>query len=98
MSNIVTHSQSTSTSTLKRLIIQHPLVAFFVIAFAGEWIVFLPLILSQNGLGLLPYSLPSLGPIPPAYWFTTLASIAGPTLASFTVTAMTGGTAGVRQL
>jgi membrane protease YdiL (CAAX protease family) len=98
MSNIATHSQPTTTPILKRLIRRHPLIAFFVIAFAGEWIVFLPLVLSQNGQGLLPYTLPALGPIPAAYWFTVLASIAGPTLASFTVTAMTGGTAGVRQL
>ncbi|HEY6286089.1 MAG TPA: CPBP family intramembrane glutamic endopeptidase [Ktedonobacteraceae bacterium] len=98
MYNIATHSQSTNTPILKRLVIRHPLIAFFVIAFAGEWIVFLPLVLSQNGQGLLPYSLPALGPIPPAYWFTVLASIAGPTLASFTVTTLTAGTAGVRQL
>jgi membrane protease YdiL (CAAX protease family) len=77
---------------------RHPLVAFFVIAFAGAWIVFLPLVLSQNGQGLLPYTLPALGPIPAAYWFTALASIAGPTLASFTVTAITTGTVGMRQL
>jgi hypothetical protein len=42
MSNIETHSQSTNNPILKRLIMRHPLVAFFVIAFAGAWIVFLP--------------------------------------------------------
>jgi uncharacterized protein len=98
MSTITTTSQSATASPLKRLIRRHPLIAFFVIAFAGEWIAFLPLILAQNGQGLLPYTVPALGPIPPAYWFTVLASMAGPTLASLTVTAMTGGTAGVRQL
>jgi membrane protease YdiL (CAAX protease family) len=74
------------------------LIAFFVIAFAGEWIVTLPLVLAQNGLGLLPYTVPALGPISPAYWFAVLAAIAGPTLASFTVTAVTTGKAGVWQL
>jgi membrane protease YdiL (CAAX protease family) len=98
MSTTANTSLPEVSSPLKRLITRHPLIAFFVIAFAGEWIVFLPLVLSQNGQGLLPYTLPALGPIPAAYWFTVLASIAGPTLASFTVTAMTGGTAGVRQL
>lgn len=98
MSTNATTSQLTTSSPLKRLVRHHPLIIFFVIAFAGAWIVFLPLVLSQNGQGLLPYTLPALGPIPPSYWFTVLASIAGPTLASFTVTAMTGGTAGVRQL
>jgi len=74
------------------------LIAFFVIAFAGEWIVTLPLVLAQNGLSLLPYTVPALGPISPAYWFAVLAAIAGPTLASFTVTAVTTGKAGVWQL
>jgi membrane protease YdiL (CAAX protease family) len=87
-----------TASPLKRLIKGHPLIAFFVIAFAGEWIASLPVVLAQNGLGLLPYTVPALGPILPAYWSTVLASIAGPTLASFVVTAMTGGTAGARQL
>lgn len=97
MSTITTKSPETASS-LKRLIRRHPLIAFFVIAFAGEWIVTLPLVLAQNGLGLLPYTLPDVGPYPLSYYFAALAAMAGPTLASLTVTAMTGGTAGVRQL
>jgi uncharacterized protein len=97
MSTITTTSPETA-SPLTRLIRRHPLIAFFVIVFAMEWIVFLPLILAQNGLGLLPYTIPALGPIPAVYYFTTLASIASLTLASFLVTAVTGGAAGVWQL
>lgn len=98
MSTLSTTSQTTTASPLKRLIRRHPLIGFFVIAFAGSWIAFLPAILTQNGLGLLPYTFPALGPIPAAHYFTALASILGPTLASLTVTAMTSGTAGLRQL
>ena len=98
MSTVTTTSQPATTSPLKRLIRGHPLLAFFVIAFAGEWIVTLPLVLAQNGLGLLPYTIPEIGLIPLAYWFSVLASIAGPTLASFTVTAVTTGKGGMRQL
>jgi uncharacterized protein len=98
MSTIATGSQPTTSSPLKRLISRHPLIAFFVIVFAGEWIAFLPLVLAQNGLGLFPYTIPEIGPYPPSYWFTVLASIAGPTLASFTVTTIITGKAGVRQL
>src|SRR5947209_1951293 len=87
-----------TASPLKRLIERHPLIAFFAIAFAGEWIVTLPLVLAQNGLGLFPYTIPDVGPYPVSYYFAALAAMAGPTLASFTVTAITGGTAGVRQL
>jgi CAAX protease family protein len=32
----------------------HPCLAFFVLAFALTWIVWLPLVLSQDGLGLVP--------------------------------------------
>ncbi len=97
MSTITTTSQP-AVSPLKRLIRRHPLLAFFVIAFAGAWIVSLPLVLAQNGLGLLPYTIPDVGPYPLSYYFAALAAIAGPTLASWTVTAITSGTAGVRQL
>jgi uncharacterized protein len=98
MSTIATPSEATNSSPLKRLIKHHPLIAFFVIAFAGEWIAFLPLVLAQNGLGLLPYTIPAIGLIPLAEWFAIPASVLGPTLAAFTVTAITTGKVGVRQL
>ncbi len=97
MSTITARSQPGMATGLKHLIRNHPLMAFFVIAFIGEWIAWLPLILAQNGLGLLPYTIPNLI-FPPSYWFAVLGSIIGPTLASFTVTAITTGTAGIRQL
>jgi membrane protease YdiL (CAAX protease family) len=97
MSIIATTKQPATSSPLKRLIKRHPLVAFFVIAFTGTWIAFLPLVLAQNGLGLLSYTIPEII-YPPSYWFAVLGAILGPTLASFTVTATTTGKAGVRQL
>ncbi len=97
MSTIATTSQPATSSPLKRLIRDHPLFAFFAIAFAGSWIAWLPLILAQNGLGLLPYTIPDLV-YPPSYWFAALSSITGPTQASFVVTAIMSGKAGVRQL
>ncbi len=97
MSDMATPSQPTTAPILKRLIIQHPLISFFVIAFAGTWIVLLPLVLAQNGFGLIPYTFPVII-YPPAYWFAALGAILGPTLASFTVTAITTGTVGVSQL
>ena len=91
MSTITTTSQSATSSSLRRLIKRHPLVAFFVLAFAGAWIPFLPLLLARNGLGLLPFSLPV---VP----FQTIGAFTGPTLAAFIVTAATSGSAGLRQL
>src|SRR5215469_13046583 len=98
MSTTTTTSQPAMSSPLKRLITEHPRLSFFVILFAGAWIVFLPLVLAQNGLGLLPYTVPPVGPYPLSYYFGTLGAIAGPTLAALMVTAITTGTAGVRQL
>lgn len=98
MTIVTTQAQPVKAIGIKQLISRHPLIAFFAIAFVGEWFVTLPLVLAQNGLSVLPYTVPALGPVPPAYWFAVLAAIAGPTLASFTVTAMTGGKAEVRQL
>ena len=56
MTTIATTSQP-ATSSLKRLISGHPLLAYFIIAFAGTWVPLLPFALSRgvNGLGLLPY-------------------------------------------
>ena len=98
MSSTATTSLPVVSSPLKRLIIRHPLVAFFVIAFAGTWIAFLPLVLAQNGLGLFSYTIPEIGPYPPSYFFAVLGALLGPTLASFTVTAITTGKAGMQQL
>ena len=98
MSTTSTTSLPVISSPLKRLIIRHPLITFFVIAFAGTWIAFLPLVLAQNGLGLFPYTIPEMGPYPPSYWFAMLGALLGPTLASFTVTAITTGKVGIQQL
>ena len=98
MSTTANTSLPEVSSPLKRLITRHPLIAFFVLAFAGTWIAFLPLVLAQNGLGLFPYTIPEIGPYPPSYWFGALGAILGPTLASFTVTAITTGKAGMQHL
>jgi uncharacterized protein len=86
-----TTAHPVTSSPLKRLLTDYPLVAFFVIAFAGTWIVFLPLLLASNGLGLLPFSLPV---VP----FQTVGAFVGPMLAAFIVTTTTSGKAGLRQL
>lgn len=84
----------TGGSPVIRALTRYPLIAFFTLAYAGSWIVWLPLVLAGNRL--LP---PSLA-IPPGLGFllTVLAPFAGPTLAALVVTAAIGGTAGVRAL
>ncbi len=77
--------------SLRRFVTRHPLAAYFGMAFAFTWILQIPLVLAQNGFGLIPFTLPT-------NLFTVPAVIAGPTLAAFVVTAATEGRAGVRQL
>ena len=84
--------QPVSAAWLKQVIIRHPLVAYFVLAFAGSWGVQLPMLLSQDGFGLLPYTVPML----PAMLLFVLGTWAGPTLAALVVTAAESGRAGVR--
>jgi hypothetical protein len=40
------------------LFARHPLVSYFLIAYAGTWVVTIPLALSANGVGLLPFGIP----------------------------------------
>jgi uncharacterized protein len=87
-------SRPATTSLLRRVLNQHPLIAFFTLAYLGSWIVWLPMLLAGNSL-LLPSSA-----VPPGLKFllTVLAPFAGPTLAAFIVTAAMEGKAGVRAL
>jgi uncharacterized protein len=96
MSTIAKASQPATSSSIKRLIVRHPLVAYFVIAFAGSWAFLLPIALSRNvyGLGILPFRVPDIVFI----LAFVLGTPAGPALASLSVTAVTSGKAGLRLL
>jgi membrane protease YdiL (CAAX protease family) len=83
-----------TTPLLKRLVIGYPLVAFFVVAFVGGWIVLLPTVLFESGFGLVPIALPA----PAVMLFFIPAAMAGPTLAAFVVTGMVEGKEGAREL
>ena len=94
MSTITTTARPEATSRLRQNIIQHPLLAYFSIAFVGAWLFVSPLVFSQVGLRLLPFTLPAPLLIP----FLLLGALAGPTLGAFVVTATLDGKAGVRAL
>lgn len=87
-------TRSTNTSFLRRVLNQHPLLAFFALAYLGSWIVWLPMLLAGNNLIL------DSAAVPPGLKFllTVLAPFAGPTLAAFVLTAALDGRAGVRAL
>ena len=76
---------------IKALLARHPLISFFVIAYAFSWIAWSPWYLSEEGTGLLPYAVS-------AQPWLAVGIFLGPTLAAFIMTAVTEGRAGVRRL
>lgn len=74
------------TSGLRAWIAEHPLLAYFILAFAGMWVLVWPMALIPN----LP------GPI--FIILFILSTYTGPALAAFIVTAVTEGRAGVMDL
>ena len=90
MSTLMATSPFASAAPIKRLLARHPLLAYFVLAFACSWLITLPALLSQNGLALLPFAVP-FAP------FQTLGAF-GPLLAAFVVTAAADGRAGINHL
>jgi len=71
---------------------RHPLVAYFILAFAGAWVFITPILLSQRGLGLITL------PDPLLLILFLLSTFMGPAPAAFIVTGLTDGKAGVKQL
>ncbi|WP_238015873.1 CPBP family intramembrane glutamic endopeptidase [Dactylosporangium sp. AC04546] len=83
-------------TALVRPPIRHALTVYFTLAFALTWLAWLPYVLSETGLGVLPIRIPevlgstqTLGLLPGAYL--------GPITAAFVVTALTEGRSGLRR-
>jgi uncharacterized protein len=77
---------------IRALLARHPLVFFFVLAYAGTWLSELPYVLSEYGAGLLPTRSPVL------LWTSPVSVFLGPFLAAFVMTGATEGREGVRRL
>jgi hypothetical protein len=76
------------------LLARHPLVFYFLLAYAGTWLVTVPLALSANNVGLLPFGVPEAS----VFFISALWVFVGPTLAAFIMTGVTEGGAGIRRL
>jgi uncharacterized protein len=77
----------------RNVLARHPLVSYFLIAFAWSWALLLSVVLSKEGLGLLPY-----GVSPALADLIAPASLLGPSLAALIVTGTTEGGAGIGRL
>src|SRR5581483_4182286 len=71
------------------LIQRHPVFCYFFLAYAISWLGWLPSVLAQNGLGLLPVRLPSVA---------IAAGALGPIAAGFLLTRLSSGKEGLRHL
>ncbi len=76
------------------LLARHPLVFFFLIAYAGSWLLEVPVALSETGTGLLPFTIPR----PLLALAIAAATFLGPTLSAFIMTGVTEGRIGIRRL
>jgi uncharacterized protein len=85
---------SPSVSLQSGLLARHPLVFFFLMAYAFSWLAWMPWVLSEDGAGLLPYD-----PSPRTKGLLNIAAmVLGPTLSAFIMTGATEGRAGIHRL
>lgn len=84
------HVNMESHTDLRTLIRRDPLTAYFVIAFLGTWLIFLPLLLSDRGLGIIHM------PDGLAFVIFVLSTYAGPFFAAWLVNRVVDGPPGVR--
>lgn len=75
-------------------ITRQPLIAYFVLAFLGTWLIIMPLALAtgEYGLDVLPFQIPE----GVDFLLVQLSAYTGPLLAAILVTAATEGREGVR--
>lgn len=79
-----------SAPARRSVLARHPLISYFLIAYAYTWTLLLSVVLSKAGLDLLPY-----GVSPALVTAIATASLLGPTLAALVVTGATEGLAGI---
>jgi membrane protease YdiL (CAAX protease family) len=92
MSANIQTADTAGKTGLSNWIKQHPLPAYFVLAFAGAWIFIAPILLSQQAFGLITL------PEPVLLILFLLATFMGPTPAAFIVTGITEGKPGVHKM
>ncbi len=88
----VTIQQSVKRGLVKA-VSEHPIIAYFLLAYAGTWLLMSPLILGLEGLGIFHFHVSStIGSI-----LFLASTFAGPTLSAFLVTSAMEGKIGVKN-
>ena len=91
--NIVANTVQPQGTPRNGLLTRHPLLLYFILAYAGSWLLALPYVRFADGAGLLPFRWPV-----PFVVSAAVIPFAGPFLAAFIVTGLTEGRAGIRRL
>jgi membrane protease YdiL (CAAX protease family) len=81
---------ASSPGKLRQFLQRYPLLCYFVMAYGFSWLSWLPYVLAQDGLGLLPVRLGQIGIVPGAFL--------GPILAGFLMAGATEGKPGVKHM
>ena len=89
-----TDATSQPATPQQGVLARHPLISFFVMAYAFSWIVWSPWVLSEEGISLLPFELSDAT----SGLLNAAAILLGPTLSAFIMTGITEGRVGVRRL
>lgn len=89
--NLLVHESVQSGGKLAAAVRAHPLVSYFLLAFAGTWLVFGPAVLSR-GFGLFPT------PDAVVFGLFILSTFTGPLAAAQAVTGLVEGKAGISAL
>src|SRR5438552_13696941 len=78
-------------------LVRRPLVAYFVLAYALAWLLWLPFVLSRGGgVGVIPFTTPA--DASGLAYLLVFAGALGPALAAIIVSASSNGWAGVKSL
>jgi uncharacterized protein len=93
MTTLTLNSKPSFAASIRTLLAHHPFVNFFVLSFVVSWLLLAPMVLGQDGLGLLPYHVPF-----GLYVGLFLsATFAGPTLAALLITGALEGKEGIQH-
>ena len=87
-------ASSPSVSGLSVWMRQHPIAAYFTLAYAITWALHMPMVLGTDGLGIFPYEVPMVLFV----ILFILGAIAGPTMGAYLVTNALDGKEGRRKL
>lgn len=90
----MTTAPAQPASIHKSVLARHPLVSYFVMAYAFSWIVWSPWVLGKDGVGLLPIQIPQAM----VGYLNATAILCGPTVAALIMTGTVEGRTGIRTL